>query len=71
MPLLAAIKRGVLSLLNASNVAAIILCGFDDPRDLATISCTPKVSNIALIGPPAIIPVPGLALRKITLPAPA
>ena len=27
-------------------------------------------SNKALIGPPAIIPVPGGADRKITLPAP-
>ena len=34
------------------------------------MSCTPKVSKTALIGPPAITPVPEGAVLKTTLPAP-
>ena len=45
--------------------------GFDEPMDLATISLMPATSQVALIAPPAIIPVPeGAALNK-TLPAPS
>ena len=57
-------------LLKASNVALSMLCGFEVPVDFATTSLIPKDSNRALIGPPAIIPVPGAADLKITLPAP-
>ena len=42
----------------AWKVALIMLCGFDVPIDLATMSCTPSASKIARIGPPAMIPVP-------------
>ena len=45
--------------------------GFPVPKDLATISFTPKTSQIALIGPPAIIPVPLGADLSITFPAPS
>src|SRR5579883_2601683 len=48
---------------NAANVALIILCGLALPTDLATTSWTPRASKIARIGPPAMIPVPGLAAR--------
>ena len=39
-------------------VALMTLCAFDVPIDFATISFTPKTSHTALIGPPAMIPVP-------------
>ena len=45
--------------------------GLDEPSDLATTSLIPRTSHAALIGPPAIIPVPeGAALNK-TFPDPA
>ena len=47
-----------------------MLCGLDVPTDLATTSLMPSVSNTARIGPPAMMPVPAGAARKITLPAP-
>ena len=47
-----------------------MLCGLQEPTDLATMSCSPSDSNIARIGPPAMMPVPGLAERITTLPAP-
>ena len=37
---------------------------------MATMSCTPSVSKTARIGPPAMMPVPALAARSRTLPAP-
>ena len=40
------------------------------PRLLATTSPTPRLSNTARIGPPAMMPVPCTAGRTITLPAP-
>ena len=40
-------------------------------NDLATISFTPKTSQIALTGPPAIIPVPFGAALNLILPAPS
>jgi len=46
-------------------VALITLWAFDVPIDLATISFTPKTSQTALTGPPAIIPVPFDAALKI------
>ena len=57
-------------ILNALKVAFNILCGFEVPVDLATTSLIPRDSNRALIGPPAIMPVPGAADLSITLPAP-
>ena len=42
----------------------------DEPIDFATTSCMPSVSNTARIGPPAMMPVPGGAARRKTLPAP-
>ena len=61
LPLLFATFLGECIDEKASNVAFIILCGLEVPIDFATISCTPKVSKTALIGPPAITPVPGAA----------
>ena len=55
---------------NAFKQALITLCGLPVPNDFATISLIPSTSQIALIGPPAIIPVPLGADLKITLPAP-
>ena len=65
-----ATARGVEMKLSASNVALIMLCGFDEPVDFATTSCRPKLSKIARIGPPAMMPVPGFAARITTRPAP-
>ena len=45
--------------------------GFDDPIDLATISLMPITSQAALMGPPAIIPVPEGAVLSNTFPAPS
>src|ERR1700674_5565500 len=70
LPRRAATARGLVRWLSASKVALIMLCGFELPTDLATTSCTPSASKIARIGPPAMIPVPGLAARTMTLPAP-
>ena len=47
-----------------------MLYGLDEPIDFATTSCMPSVSNTARIGPPAMMPVPGGAARRNTLPAP-
>ena len=47
-----------------------MLCGLEVPTDFATTSCTPSASKIARIGPPAMMPVPALAARTMTLPAP-
>src|SRR4051812_26834056 len=70
LPRRAATARGLVTWPSAANVALIMLCGFDVPTDFATISCTPSASKMARIGPPAMMPVPGLAARTITLPAP-
>src|SRR5580692_7408961 len=70
LPRRAATARGLVALPKATKVALIMLCGFGLPIDLATTSCTPSASKIARIGPPAIIPVPGLAARTTTWPAP-
>ena len=51
--------------------ALITLCGLDVPIDFATISFMPKTSHTALIGPPAIIPVPFGADLYLILPAPS
>src|SRR5215218_5389165 len=66
----AATERGESWCLSASKVARTMLYGFEEPSDFATTSCMPSVSNTARIGPPAMIPVPGGAARKNTLPAP-
>src|SRR5579883_1792224 len=66
----AATERGESWCLSASKVARTTLYGFDVPIDFATTSCMPRVSNTARIGPPAMMPVPGGAARKYTLPAP-
>src|SRR5712692_7918659 len=66
----AATERGESWCLSASNVARTMLYGFDEPSDFATTSCMPSVSNTARIGPPAMMPVPGGAARRNTLPAP-
>src|SRR5512147_910233 len=58
-PRRAAISRGDWMCWSASNVALIMLCGFEVPTDFATTSWTPKHSKIARIGPPAMMPVPG------------
>src|SRR5215471_8590780 len=70
LPRRVATMRGELSSCRAANVALIMLCGFDVPTDLATMSLMPSVSNTARIGPPAMMPVPAGAARRVTLPAP-
>src|SRR5947209_1537019 len=70
LPRRAATARGLVARPSATKVALIMLCGLGLPTDLATTSCTPSASKIARIGPPAIIPVPGLAARTTTWPAP-
>src|SRR5262245_2821914 len=70
MPRCAATSFGCSWLFNASKVARTMLYGFDEPIDLATTSLMPSVSKTARIGPPAMMPVPGLAARKRTRPAP-
>ena len=52
-------------------VALITLWAFDVPIDFATISLTPKTSQTARTGPPAIIPVPFEADLKTILPDPS
>ena len=47
------------------------LIGLDDPIDFATTSLIPATSQVALIGPPAIIPVPEGADLNKTFPAPS
>src|SRR6516162_179469 len=66
----AATERGESWRLSASKVARTTLYGFEVPSDFATTSCMPSVSNTARIGPPAMMPVPGGAARRKTLPAP-
>ena len=51
--------------------ALITLWGFAVPNDFATMSFIPKTSQIALTGPPAIIPVPLGAALNLILPAPS
>ena len=70
LDLIEAILFGASDCLNASKVALITLCGFELPLDFATISFIPKDSKINLIGPPAIIPVPGGADLSKTFPDP-
>src|SRR5438477_2889117 len=70
LPRRAATARGLVARPKATKVALIMLCGFGLPIDLATTSCTPSASKIARIGPPAMIPVPALAARTTTWPAP-
>src|SRR5208283_2453085 len=65
-----ATERGLSSCESASNVARIMLYGFEEPWLLATTSCTPSDSNTARIGPPAMMPVPAGAARNTTRPAP-
>jgi coproporphyrinogen III oxidase-like Fe-S oxidoreductase len=55
---------------NAFNVALATFILVLDPNDLDTISFTPASSNIALVDPPATIPVPALAGLIKTLAAP-
>src|SRR5690606_6166929 len=70
LPRLAATARGDFMPSSASKVALSMLCGLEVPTDLATTSCTPRASNTARIGPPAMMPVPTGAVRMMTLPAP-
>src|SRR5438309_5793846 len=65
-----ATERGLVCSFKASNVARIMLYGLDVPTDLVTTSATPRLSKIARIGPPAMIPVPAGAVRTVTRPAP-
>src|SRR5206468_6823243 len=65
-----ATERGLVCSFSASNVARIMLYGLDVPTDLVTTSATPKLSKIARIGPPAMMPVPAGAERRVTSPAP-
>src|SRR5262249_1844180 len=70
LPRRVAALRGGLGGCSAREGALSILCGLEVPTDLATMSFTPKVSNTARIGPPAMMPVPAGAARRVTLPAP-
>src|SRR4051794_12638759 len=65
-----ATERGLVCSLSASKVARIMLYGLDVPTDLVTTSATPRLSKIARIGPPAMMPVPAGAVRTVTRPAP-
>src|ERR671913_49819 len=65
-----ATERGLVCSFNASKVARIMLYGLEVPIDLVTTSATPRLSNTARIGPPAMIPVPAGAERTLTRPAP-
>src|SRR5918993_3619647 len=65
-----ATERGLVCSFNASKVARTMLYGFDVPTDLVTTSETPRLSNTARIGPPAMMPVPAGAERNVTRPAP-
>ena len=47
-----------------------MLCGLVEPSDLPTTSWMPSASHTARIGPPAMMPVPGGAVRSSTRPAP-
>src|SRR5688572_25963378 len=58
------------SILSASMVAWITLCGFDVPMHLVRMSCTPATSSSGRTAPPAMMPVPGAAGRSSTRPAP-
>src|SRR3990170_6830521 len=70
LPRRCATDRGLVFSLSASKVARIMLYGFDVPTDLVTTSATPRLSNTARIGPPAMMPVPAGAERTATRPAP-
>ena len=62
---------GEFCFISAFIVALITLCALEVPIDLATISFTPKTSQTARTGPPAIIPVPLDAALKIIFPEPS
>ena len=65
-PLKLAINLGDFWLFKPLMQALNTFIGFDDPMDFATISLIPITSHAALIGPPAIIPVPeGADLIKL------
>ena len=68
--LVRATSAGVLVRFSASSVARTRLYGFDEPRLLQTMSVTPITSNTARIGPPAMMPSPGLAGAISTREAP-
>ena len=51
-------------------VAWMTLCGFDVPMHLVRMSCTPATSSTGRTAPPAMTPVPALAGRRTTAPAP-
>src|SRR6476469_667933 len=70
LPRRCATERGLVCSLSASKVARIMLYGFEVPTDLVTTSATPRLSKMARIGPPAMMPVPAGAARRLTLPAP-
>ena len=46
------------------------LCGFDVPMHFVRMSWMPATSTTARTAPPAMTPVPALAGRRITSPAP-
>src|SRR5512146_2641151 len=69
-PRLAATSAGVVDDFSASSVARTMLYGLVEPWLLATMSVTPITSNTARIGPPAMMPSPGLAGAISTLAAP-
>ena len=71
MPLILAILIGEFWFLKPFMQALNTFIGFDDPNDFATISLIPNTSQAALIGPPAMIPVPDGAALKRTYPAPS
>src|SRR3982751_4855666 len=47
-----------------------MLYGFDVPTDFVTTSATPRLSKIARIGPPGMMPVPAARGRRGSPPAP-
>ena len=71
LPLKLAIYFGEFWLFKPFKQALKTFIGLDEPSDLATTSLIPTTSQAALIGPPAIIPVPEGAVLNKTLPAPS
>ena len=70
-PLILAICFGEIWLLKPFIQALKTFKELDEPNDLATTSLIPATSQAALIGPPAMIPVPDGAVLNKTFPAPS
>ena len=70
LPRSSAAASALRSCWSASIVAWMTLCGFDVPMHLVRMSWTPATSSTGRTAPPAMTPVPALAGRRSTAPAP-